>query len=47
MQLSYPITCEYFFVGFNNYIPKSKILLDYAYLFSSNDNQKNDNTTLK
>ena len=39
--------CGYFCVGFNNYIPQSKVLLDYANLFSSNDYEKNDNTTLK
>ena len=36
------IMCEYFCIGFINYILKGKTLLDYTKLFSPNDFKKND-----
>ena len=39
--------CEYFCVGFIDFMLKSKSLLDYTNLFSPNDYQKNDKIILK
>ena len=36
------IMCGYFCIGFTDFMVKVKSLLDYAYLFSSNDCEKND-----
>ena len=41
------IMCGYFCIGFIDFMVKGKSLLDYAYLFSSNDCEKNDKTILK
>ena len=34
--------CGYFFIGFIDFMLKSKSLLDYRNLFSPNDYEKND-----
>ena len=36
------IMCGYFCIGFTDFMAKGKSLLDYAYLFSSTDYEKND-----
>ena len=36
------IMCEYFCIGFINFMLKSKGLLEYTDLFSANDYEKND-----
>ena len=36
------IMCGYFCIGFTDFMTKGKSLLDYAYLFSSTDYEKND-----
>ena len=41
------ILCEYFCIGFIDFMLKSKSLLDYTNLFSSNKNEKNDKMILK
>ena len=41
------IMCEYFCIGFIDFMLKSKSLLDYTNLFSPNDYQKNDKIILK
>ena len=41
------IICEYFCIGFINFMLKGKSLLDYANLFSPNDYEKNDKIILK
>ena len=35
--------CAYVFIGFIDFMLKSKSLLDYINLFSANDYEKNDN----
>ena len=47
LQLFYSVTCGYFGVGFNSFIPKGKNLLVYTNLFSSNNYEKNHNALLK
>ena len=37
------IMCEYFCIGFIDFMLKGKSLLDYTNLFSPNDYEKNDN----
>ena len=37
----------YFFIGFIDFMLKSKSLLKYTNLFSPNDYEKNDKTVLK
>ena len=34
--------CQYFYIGFVNFMIKSENLLDYTKLFSSNEYEKND-----
>ena len=41
------IMCEYFCVGFIDFMLKGKSLLDYANLFSPNDYEKNGKIMLK
>ena len=41
------IKCEYFCIGFIDFMLKSKSLLEYTKLFSPNDYIKNDKTILK
>ena len=41
------IMCEYFCIGFIDFMIKSKILLEYTNLFSPNDHEKNDEIILK
>ena len=36
------IMCGYFCIGFTGFMVKAKSLLNYAYLFFSNDCEKND-----
>ena len=36
------IMCEYFCIGFIDFMLKDKILLEYANLFSTNEYKKND-----
>ena len=38
--------CEYFYVGFIDFMFKGKSLLDYTDLFSPNKNEKNDKIVL-
>ena len=38
--------CEYFYIGFINFMFKGKSLTEYANLFSPNDFKKNDDTIL-
>ena len=44
---AYDWMCEYFFIGFIDFMLKDKSLLDYINLFSPNDYQKNDRIILK
>ena len=39
--------CEYFFIGFIDFVLKSKSFLDHTNLFSPNDYEKNDQIILK
>ena len=39
--------CGYFCTGFIDFMLKGKSLLDYAYLFSPNEYEKNDKIILK
>ena len=39
--------CGYFCIRFIDFMLKGKSLLDYTNLFSPNDYEKNDKTTLK
>ena len=39
--------CEYFWIGFIDFLLKSKNLLEYTNLFSPNDYENNDKTKLK
>ena len=39
--------CEYFCIGFIDFMLKGKALLDYTNLFSPNDSEKNDKILLK
>ena len=39
--------CEYFCDGFINFMLKSKDLLEFTHLFSTNDYEKNDKIILK
>ena len=39
--------CEYFCIGFINFMLKGKSLLDYTNLFSPKDYEKNDKIILK
>ena len=41
------IICGYFCIGFIDFMLKSKSLLDYTNLFTSNDYNKNDKVILK
>ena len=41
------IMCEYFCIGFIDFILKGKSLLEYPNLFSPNDYEKNDKITFK
>ena len=41
------IKCEYFCIGFIDFMLKNKNLLEYTKLFSPNNYIKNDNTILK
>ena len=41
------IKCEYFCIGFIDFMLKNKSLLEYTKLFSPNNYIKNDNTILK
>ena len=41
------IICEYFFIGFIDFMRKGKSLLGYRNLFSPNDYEKNDKIILK
>ena len=41
------IMCRYFWIGFIDFMLKSKSLLDYANIFSPNDYDKNDQMILK
>ena len=41
------ITCEYFCIGFIDFMLKGKSLLEYRDLFSPNDCEKNDKIILK
>ena len=41
------ITCEYFCIGFIDFMLKGKSLLEYTDLFSPNDCEKNDKIILK
>ena len=41
------IMCEYFFIGYIDFMLKGESLLDYINLFSPNDYQKNDKIILK
>ena len=41
------ITCEYFWIGFIDFMLKGKILVDYTNFFPSNDCEKNDKIILK
>ena len=38
--------CEYFYIGFIDFVLKGKSLLDYTNLFSPNDYQKNNKIIL-
>ena len=42
IQADDSIMCVYFCIGFIDFMLKSKSLLDYTNLFSSNDYEKND-----
>ena len=39
--------CGYFSIGFTDFMLRGKSLLEYTYLFSSNDYEKNDKILLK
>ena len=39
--------CEYFCIGFIDFMLKGKSLLDYTNVFSPNEYEKNDKTILK
>ena len=41
-----PIICEYFYIGFIDFMLKGKSLTDFANLFSPNDFKKNDDVIL-
>ena len=41
------ISCEYFCIGFTDFLLKGKNLLDYTNLFSPNEYEKNDKRILK
>ena len=41
------IMCGHFCIGFINFLPKDKTLLDYTNLFSPNEQERNDKITLK
>ena len=41
------IMCRYFWIGFIDFLLKSKNLLEYTNLFSPNDYENNDKTKLK
>ena len=41
------IMCEYFCIGFIDFMLKGRSLLDYTKLFSPNDYEKNDKIILK
>ena len=47
IQAYYAIMCGYFCIGFIDFMIKSKSLLEYTNLFSSNDYEKNDKIILK
>ena len=47
IQVYNSIMCEYFYVGFIDFMFKGKSLLDYTDLFSPNKNEKNDKILLK
>ena len=46
VEAYYSVMCEYFCIGFIDFMVKSKILLDYAF-FSPNEYEKNDKIILK
>ena len=41
------IMCGYFFIGFIDFMLKSKSLLDHTNLFSSNEYEKNEKMIMK
>ena len=41
------ILCQYFCIGFIDFMLKGQSLLDYTNLFSPNENEKNDEIILK
>ena len=47
IQANDSIICEYFFIGFIDFMLKVKTLLDYTNLFSPNDSEKKDKIILK
>ena len=47
IQATYSIMCGYFSTGFIDILLKSKSLLDYTNLFSSNQYEKNEKIKLK
>ena len=47
LQAYNSIMCEYFGIGFINFMIKGKSLLDYINLFSPKEYEKNDKITLK
>ena len=47
IQANDSIICEYFCIGFIDFMLKGKALLDYTNLFSPNDSEKNDKIILK
>ena len=47
MQANDSVMCEYFCIGFIDFMLKGKSLLDYANLVSPNQYEKNDKIILK
>ena len=47
IQANVSIICEYFFIGFIDFMPKGKSLLDYTNLSSLNKCEKSDKVILK
>ena len=47
IQVYFSIMCEYFCIGFTDFILKSKSLLDYTNSFSPNKHEKNNRIILK
>ena len=47
IQAHYSVMCGYFWIGFIDFMPKGKILIDNCNLFSPNKYNRNDKMKIK